>query len=171
LNDPDESPVKHALSVAIALFLVLVVAFAALSFLGPMVGWQVNAVLSGSMEPAVHTGDMIITRPVAPGQVTVGEIVLFRPARGGSFVAHRVVEIMHGPTLQFITKGDVNNDADPTPVSTDELAGVLFLRIPYLYYLFTLIRTPLGLLVTIGIPAATLVAFDLRRRKAARDAE
>ena len=117
MGEPEMTLAKGALSGALALVLVCVVALAALSVLGPLAGWHVNAVISGSMEPAVHTGDVIITRPVAPGQVAVGEIILFRPARGESFVAHRVVAVARDPDLHFVTKGDANNDRDPSPVS------------------------------------------------------
>lgn len=164
MSEPAESIGKRALSVAIALVLVLAVAFAALTLLGPTVGWRVGAVISGSMEPSMHAGDVMITRPVAPEEVRVGDVVLFKPARGESLVAHRVVEITREPDLRFVTRGDANSGKDPNPVSTEELEGTLFLRIPYLYLLFTLIRTPLGLLITIGIPAAILLGFEVRKR-------
>ena len=164
MGEPEMTLAKRALSGALALVLVCVVALAAFSVVGPAFGWHVNVVLSGSMEPAVHTGDVIITRPVAPGQVAVGEIILFRPARGESFVAHRVVAVTRDPDLQFVTKGDANNGSDPSPVLPAQLAGVLFLEIPYLYYVFLLIRTPPGLAVTICIPALVLIAFEVRKR-------
>lgn len=158
MTEPAESLGKRTLSVAIALVLVAFVAFAALTLFGPTIGWRVGAVVSGSMEPSMHAGDVMITRPVAPGEVRVGDVILFKPSRGESLVAHRVIEITREPELRFVTKGDANNARDPNPVSTEELEGTLFLNIPYLYLLFTLIRTPLGLLLTIGIPAAILLA-------------
>ena len=163
MSEPAESPGKRALSVAIALVLVVFVAFAAITLFGPAIGWRVGAVVSGSMEPSMHAGDVMITRPVDPGEVEVGDVVLFKPTQGESFVAHRVIAITQEPDLRFVTKGDANNARDPNPVSTGELEGILFLNVPYLYLLFTLIRTPLGLLLTIGIPAAILISFELRK--------
>ena len=109
-------------------------------------------------------GSEMCIRDSASGQVAVGEIILFRPARGESFVAHRVVAVTRDPDLQFVTKGDANNGSDPSPVLPAQLAGVLFLEIPYLYYVFLMIRTPPGLAVTIGIPALILIAFELKKR-------
>lgn len=161
MTERADSPGKRALSVALAL--VVFVAFAAFTLLGLAIVWRVGAVVSGSMEPSMHPGDVMITRPVAPGEVKVGDVILFKPARGESFVAHRVVEINHEPDLRFITKGDANHGRDPNPIQPGELEGTLFFNIPYLYLLFTLIRTPLGLLLTIGIPAAILISFELRK--------
>jgi len=164
MREPAPSRIKQAVSVAITLVLILVVALAAASLLGPSVGWNVNVVLSGSMEPAVHTGSVIITRPVAPDQVSVGDVIIFRSVAGERYTAHRVIAITPGPDPQFITKGDANRDRDPNPVSSGQLAGLLFLELPYLSYLFVLIRTPLGLAITIGIPALILLAFEVRKR-------
>ncbi|MEN6518783.1 MAG: signal peptidase I [Methanospirillum sp.] len=143
--------------------LVLVVALAALAVLGPIVGWHVNVVLTGSMEPAVHAGSLIITRPVAPDAIAVGDIIIFKSVVGETFTAHRVVGITKEPELRFITKGDANNGSDPNPVAPGQVAGLLFLQIPYLFYIFALVRTPLGLVLMIAIPAAILIVYWLKR--------
>lgn len=163
MSDRKESPLKRAVSVAIMVVLVLVVALAALAVLGPIVGWHVNVVLTGSMEPAVHAGSLIITRPVAPDAIAVGDIIIFKSVVGETFTAHRVVGITKEPELRFITKGDANNGSDPNPVAPGQVAGLLFLQIPYLFYIFALVRTPLGLVLMIAIPAAILIVYWLKR--------
>ncbi len=160
---------KRAVSVAITIALVLVVALAALSILGPTVGWHVNAILTGSMEPAVHTGSLIVTRPVAPEEINVGDIIIFTSVVGETLTAHRVVGVTKEPELLFITKGDANNGNDPNPVAPGQVAGLLFLQVPYLFYLFALIRTPLGLVLVIGIPATILIVHWLKRGRTGSD--
>ncbi len=153
---------KRAVSIAITIALVFMVALAVLAVLGPTVGWHVNVVLTGSMEPAVHAGSLIVTRPVAPEAIAVGDIIIFKSVLGETFTAHRVIGITKEPELRFITKGDANNGPDPNPVTPGQVAGLLFLQIPYLFYIFALVRTPLGLVLTIAIPAAILLVYWLK---------
>src|SRR5690349_12968093 len=56
-----------------------------------MLGWSATVVMSGSMEPAVAPGDVIVTsRPSSPPRI--GQIVRFPdPAEPGRFLLHRVV--------------------------------------------------------------------------------
>jgi signal peptidase len=138
--------------------------FAALAFtvIGPALGWRVNVVFSGSMEPAIHTGSVIITGPIAPEQVMVGDIVIY--SSGRSYTTHRVIDIVHDPGLQFITKGDANEDPDPSPIPAEWIAGRFFYHIPYLGYVIAFLKTPLGLVLTIGIPALILFAYEVDRR-------
>ena len=156
---------NRAVSIAITVALVLVVALAVLAVIGPTFGWHVNLVLTGSMEPSVHTGSLIVTRPVAPEAIAVGDIIIFRSVVGETFTAHRVVEITKEPELRFITKGDANNGRDPNPVAPGQVAGLLVFQIPYLFAVLGLVRTPFGLVLLIGIPALILVAYELKRRR------
>lgn len=156
---------ERMVSLAITLILILVVCAAALTIIGPFIGWRVNVVLSGSMEPALQTGSVILTRPIAPEQVKAGDIILFSSGPGGSFyTTHRVIGISQSPDLQFTTKGDANKDKDPSPVSSAQLAGVLVLGIPYLGYILPLIKTPLGIVMLIGLPALILIALEVNKR-------
>jgi len=75
-----------------------------------------------------------------------------------------------GSTL--LTKGDAVEDADPWPVSLSDIRGIYLLKIPYIGYVSNFIRTKLGWLVVVIIPAAVLVAFLIRdMRKKLRDSK
>jgi signal peptidase len=143
--------------------LVLVVAAAAFVMASPLFGWRVDTVLSGSMEPALHAGDMIVTRPVAAGTIREGDIVTYSSRSGNSHTTHRVVAVEREPALRFVTKGDANRDIDPAPIPAGQVAGVFAFSIPYLGILVGFIRTPLGLALTVGIPAVVLIAAELEK--------
>jgi signal peptidase len=77
-------------------------------------------VVSGvSMRPMLQAGDLVLSVSVAPEEIGVGDIIRFRA--GESYVLHRVVEIRHGGSLEFVTRGDANNvDDSPLPAHAVE---------------------------------------------------
>ncbi len=144
--------------VVILLFLVLSAVF---FFTAPFFGWKTEIVLSGSMEPSIPTGSVVITRPVAPESIQVGDVIIYSFLYGPGLTTHRVVKIESDNGLKFITKGDANRDPDPNPVLPVQVGGMVALDIPYAGYLIAFIRTPLGLLVCLIIPAALLLVGEL----------
>lgn len=70
-------------------------------------------VLSGSMEPAFHRGDLLFLTNFESDPVRVGEIVVFKVEGRDIPIVHRVVKLHEGRngTVKFLTKGD-NNSVD-----------------------------------------------------------
>lgn len=132
--------------------------------------YNMYLVRSESMKPAINMGDMVVIGPLdgpLRGVVEPGSIVTYR--RGAELVTHRVLSV-DGSTLA--TKGDAMEDADPWPVSLSDVRGVYLFRIPSIGYFSNFIRTKLGWLVVVIIPAAVLVAFLIRDiRKKLRDSK
>lgn len=92
-------------------------------------GLRPLVVKSGSMEPTISTGGMVLVRTVPADQIQVGDVVAVdRP--DNTRVTHRVVAVIHqGATAQLTLKGDANEDPDPQPVVVDS-AGKLVLSVP-----------------------------------------
>ena len=69
-------------------------------------------VISGSMEPGIMTGDLLIDVPVDARDVAAGDVVSLPSDLTGNLVTHRVEKIVPagGGTFQVSMKGD-NNDA------------------------------------------------------------
>ncbi|KAK1891692.1 Signal peptidase complex catalytic subunit SEC11A [Dissostichus eleginoides] len=70
-------------------------------------------VLSGSMEPAFHRGDLLFLTNRVEDPIRVGEIVVFRIEGREIPIVHRVLKIHEKETgdIKFLTKGD-NNAVD-----------------------------------------------------------
>jgi signal peptidase I len=88
-------------------------------------------VISGSMEPEIMTGDLLIARPIPTESVDVGDVVSLPSQLTGKLVTHRVVAItQQGETWQVRMKGDDNaeDDLEPYAVGDEVLAPAL--RIP-----------------------------------------
>ena len=145
--------------------IALVVLLLGFMLIGPRLGWETHAVLSGSMEPALDAGGVILTRPVKEQDLRVGDIILFES--GELRVAHRVVEIVEeGGKLWFRTKGDANDSPDPDLISFDggETKKVAF-DLPYLGFLARAMSNRYAFLLVIAIPALLLIvsfAGDVR---------
>ncbi len=95
-----------------------------------LIGWQPTTVMTGSMEPRLTPGDVVVSRPVASGEVRTGKILLAGdPDQPGHLRMHRYVE--DGPGGTLVTKGDANPQQDSTPLERSAVHGVAFLRIPF----------------------------------------
>lgn len=104
----------------------------ACSFALPRIlGWQVYAVASGSMEPAYPVGALIFTHGASPEDVSPGDCITYW--QGEITVTHRVISVDE-KRRQFITKGDANPMEDG-PVSFECLVGKTALfYLPWLGY-------------------------------------
>jgi len=141
---------------------ILLLVCAAVTFLAPQFGWRVDAVMSGSMEPVIATGSILINRPVPVNEIFVGDIITFSiPAREG-FITHRVIAIERINDPVFKTKGDANKVEDPFSVPTENVVGKVVAHIPYLGYMFYFLKTPLGFILTLVLPGLLIIGLELR---------
>jgi len=151
------------------LLLVVVVLVCVGVFIAPRVGWHLDIVYGGSMEPAIEVGSLAVIQPVDPQTVKVGDIITYRSGtESGTVTTHRVIEVMDNDgSLMFHTKGDANEDPDAYTVPAENILGRVLLNVPYAGYAMGYIRTPLGLGLLIGIPVAAIIGMELRNiRKA-----
>ena len=126
-------------------------------------------VVSGSMSPTIKTGDLIIDRPVSPGQagkLHVGQIISFRAtaSRKSIVITHRIHAItsVDGHTAYF-TKGDVNNAPDADPVPANSIVGLYFTRVSRGGYLLNALHRPLVLGLLLASPVLWFLSEPLFR--------
>ncbi len=122
-------------------------------------------VLSGSMEPTLHVGDVVIVHEISPLTARVGDIVTFRdPADATRLITHRVRSIQAvGNTVRFVTKGDANTAVENWKISADGKIGQVQYRIPRIGYMLAWIRGKLGRLMLVVVPALVLGAWEIHR--------
>lgn len=140
--------------------LVAIVVVAALLLAGArLVGLQVFTVLSGSMEPAYHTGSVIYVKEIDPADIAVGDPITFMLDED-TIATHRVVEIVpdeeDSSVLRFRTKGDANENADGGLVHYKNVIGTPVFTIPYLGYVASFIQTPPGLYYAVAFGVVLL---------------
>lgn len=146
---------------ASALILILIVSGTLFMIISPFFGWKNEVVLSGSMEPALHTGSVVGVEPINPEDIRAGDIVMYSSPDKTTLITHRVAEIKNSPGLQFITKGDANKNPDIMPVQPDQIVGIVAFTIPFVGYLTLFVRTPLGFILIFLVPAVILIGSEV----------
>jgi signal peptidase len=137
-------------------------AFAVALLVPRLLGWDLRPVLSGSMDPAVPAGAVIAVKPVNPAEVKPGDIITFRA--GGRLVTHRVFEVTgDAASRSFVTKGDGNEDPDPTPVPASAVTGRVVFDVPLLGRLLAALRTPAGFLLLVVLPGLAFLSSEVNR--------
>jgi signal peptidase I len=148
----------HVLTAAaiIGVISIGVTVFAAHTGLRPLV------VRSGSMEPTIHTGSMVLVRTVPASEIRVGDVVAVdRPDR--TRVTHRVLKVTHrGATAELVLKGDANTDPDPVPVVVTK-GGRLVFTAPWLGRVGSFLSSARGGFVLGWVVAAAMLSV-LRRK-------
>lgn len=130
--------------------------------LPPLFGYRPLAVLSGSMEPAIHTGDLVVSRRIAPGRARVGDVVTFREPGRSRMITHRLRSVqIEGATAKMVTKGDANDAPERWSVAAGGTIGRVELRLPRLGFVALWINSPYGRVGLIAVPALLLLAWEL----------
>jgi signal peptidase I len=136
-----------------------------LALIAPMaVGWRPFTVLSGSMEPAISTGDVVLDERIEPMDVRLGDVVTFRdPEDSSRLITHRVLDARaRENALVVVTKGDANNTSERWSVPLDGEIGRVAFRVPALGYMLAWTHD-IGPLFLIAIPALLLAGLELVR--------
>ena len=138
--------------------LILAVVLVCLPLTVPRVlGYQVYAIVSGSMEPAIPTGSLVYARAAEPADVAPGDVIVFYGGLGSeAVITHRLVE-NHPEERELITKGDANAANDVTPIPYEHLLGKVEKSVPMLGYFLPAINTLEGKLSLLGVLAAAVL--------------
>jgi len=89
--------------------------------IGIILAQHMNVVVSGSMEPVMYRGDIVIIDK-NPSAINVGDIVVYNAVWFNQPVIHRVIKIQNttdGPL--YTIKGDNNPAPDPYLVKKDQI--------------------------------------------------
>ena len=144
--------------------IILSVAVLLTASLLPIPGnYQIKVVLSGSMEPAIHTGSIVIIKPA--DTYKVDDIITFgKDTKKDVPTTHRIMEmsVVSGEIL-YKTKGDANNGIDSQEVKESEVVGKVLFSVPYAGYLIDLAKKPIGFILLITIPAACVVIGEIKK--------
>lgn len=112
-----------------------------------ILGYNYKTVLTGSMEPAIPVGSIVITKEQSSYEME--DIISFQEE--GAIITHRIITI---DRERYITKGDANNVADTEEVQQKQILGKVILTIPLLGYLVMWLMSPVGIIslfIIIGI--------------------
>lgn len=140
----------YAFYAAVA-FIVLALFSSALPIPG---GIKTFVVQSGSMEPAIGTGSVVVVKPFET--YAKGDVITFGPrSKTKPPTTHRIIEVKEDGN--FVTKGDANTDEDIRAVSRYEVIGKVLFSVPLLGYAVATAQKPWGFMVIVVIPAVLII--------------
>lgn len=142
----------------IVLLIACTVLLVAIKFVGetPSVfGYNLYYIVTGSMEPTIAVGDIILSKQATVEELEVGDIVTFTGESGeleGKIVTHRIQSVYEeNGQIYVVTKGDANTVNDP-PLRAEAVLAVMKCKVPLLGSLVRIINTPLGFLALVITP-------------------
>lgn len=135
--------VKKICDFLIAFILICLFFLSLALFVPNFIGYKSFAVVSGSMEPNIHVGSIVYSKPVEFDQLKKGDIISFKLSED-TMVTHRIYEV-DKVNRTFITKGDANENIDGQKVSFDNVVGKVQFIIPFIGYISIYMKTPLGI--------------------------
>lgn len=125
-------------------------------------GYGSAVVMSGSMEPAIMTDELILVK--AQERYEIGDVIVFQ--NGNMLVVHRIVDM---DTDTVTTRGDANN-TDDAPIEKSQIKGRVFAHIPLVGAVVRLIKTPVATIALI-IGAVLIVELPFQKEKEKKEEE
>ena len=139
---------------------IMAVAVLMMITLFPITGnYKIKIVLSGSMEPAIHTGSVIVIRPEAPYKI--GDVITFgKDTKKDVPTTHRIAEmrVEEGKYI-YRTKGDANKTEDMSEVPENMVIGKVLFSVPVFGFVLDFAKKPMGFVLLIILPAIAII-FD-----------
>lgn len=169
-SDNSSSIAGKIVSIITAIFLVVTLIFTIYVMKCSANGKTVNVfgrsilkVVTGSMEPSIHTGDYIIVEKTDTENLKVGDIITFYSEQSdisGKLVTHRISAINADGT--FITKGDANQISDSLEVRSDQIVGKYIKKSRFLIWAASFANMKKLLLLLIMITMTVISFFELK---------
>lgn len=157
--------IKKIVFVIISILLGLVLTYNVYNFilikvlhkdLAAINGYAMLEVVSGSMEPTILKGDIIIIN-TKEKDYKENDIITFR-GKEGEFVTHRILSI---DNKTMVTKGD-NNNTEDEPVNTSAIVGKYITKIKGGGRILSSFKNPFTMVMifVIGLLACILLSTD-----------
>lgn len=122
---------------------------------------ELYSVKSGSMEPAISVGDLVVVER-SYDQLLRGDVISYRsPDNPRMLITHRVTVVDSSRGL-ITAKGDNAPMADE-PIREQLVVGKVAYAVPAVGYGFDFLRHPIGLGVAVYVPAAIIALGEIRK--------
>ena len=176
-KDGAQRPIRRWFSILITIMLILAVVlclYVAIQVVSngyaSFGGYMMFRVVTGSMEPTIPTGALLISEQTDLAEIQQNDIICFRTQEAqisGKIVTHRVVERLEGAdgSVLLRTQGDANLVADSYFVDQDHLIGRVIWHTgedSTLASIFSFFSNGVGFLGCIVLPCLLLAGLVLR---------
>lgn len=139
----------------------IVAPFAVYSMPGLVGADQSFVVLSGSMEPAISPGDVVVVADAPASRIGEGDVITFARPGVDTPTTHRVVEVSESEVGEvYTTKGDANEDPDAQPIQESQVVGKVTFVLPFVGYVIQFVNTQVGFAALVVLPLGLLVLSE-----------
>lgn len=145
--------------------LIIVAAFIILTSYKVIDGYNFYVVMSGSMEPKIHTGSIVGIKEEENYQK--GQVITIKMKNDpNQTYTHRIIDVNTAEdTITYTTKGDANEDTDPDVASKTNVIGRVFASVPVIGYLIHFSKQPLGFILMVGVPTIIIISSEMNTVK------
>jgi len=143
--------------------IVAVVFFVMASKLPINGNYELKVVLSGSMEPAIKMGSIVVIKP--KDNYKVADIITFgKDTKTDIPTTHRIVNVRAlSGEMVYTTKGDANENSDVQEVKDKAVIGKVLFSVPYVGFLIDFAKKPVGFILLIIVPFSAIAIDELRK--------
>lgn len=140
-------------------FLTIAVGIAYMTI--PAFGNKTLIVRTGSMEPTIGVGSMIVVRG-GEDFYKQGDIIAFKSEKNpNTIITHRIDSVSKsGNSATYKTKGDANEEVDAWQVKGENVLGAVTYTIPQAGKFFNFVKSKNGFLVMIVAPAIFVILME-----------
>ena len=146
----------------VILVLALIAGTVAISALDIPGGFKLYTVMSGSMEPTLPVGSLVVVK--SQDNYGVEDIVTYKAEKDRSVknpqntTTHRIARIEEG---DYVTRGDANEVEDLVPVKKDLVLGKVVFSLPLIGRVVSFAKTREGLIFLVVVPAVIIVYSEI----------
>lgn len=127
-----------------------------------LVGIKSYVIISGSMQPELNIGDIVIVKKVE--NLQEGDIISFR--QGQSVITHRINKIMNeNGEIVYQTKGDNNNIEDSGTITDSVIEGKVIGKIPKLGNVSLFLQNKIILIIMVLLLYAYIYYSGMKEKR------
>lgn len=155
---------KKIWSIVTVVIYLIVVVFAITTLMSKLSigGIKLFTVQSGSMEPAIHVGSLVVVK--SENVYKVGDVITYKEREDANkTITHRIFKEENTGIERYTTKGDANDSTDSNIVLPSQIIGKVVFSILYLGYPVAFARTIPGLILLVVIPATVIIYEEIRK--------
>lgn len=161
------SNVISVLLIVCSVFVLFSVVFSPSGKAPDIAGYSIFRVLTGSMEPAIPEGALLVVQKTDPSALQVGDVITFYSkdaSLNGEVNTHRIMEIEEeNGTYLFTTKGDANSTKDMYGVLDRDVIGKVIFSSLLLGKLVRFLSNPMIFFPLVIVPLAIMIFWNLIR--------
>lgn len=145
--------------------LVIYIAFLAIqkfSDSGNIMGYRLYTIVTGSMEPELTVGDVILVEETSFDALKLKDVITYESKASGMegmIVTHRIVDI-NKETQELITRGDANFADDPV-ITYDQVQGKVTYKFVLISLLTKLVRNKVGFYFIVFVPLVLVIFLEI----------